>query len=130
LTKYNDNRNRGTPIDTGVPISLPDYTQIESRKEFFCPYCQLRLSNLIDTSRQNTSYYCSKCVIDYPDQSEVKSKSSLSTPQNSNNQNPLASTKFVEPTIGKKPVEPGGTFAALRARGIRITNYKEEGHIS
>jgi DNA-directed RNA polymerase subunit RPC12/RpoP len=115
-SKYNEDRNRWTPKDTGVPISLPNYEQIDSRKEFYCPYCQLRLSKLIDSSGQNTSYYCSKCTIEYPDQSEVKSKSSLSTPRKSNNDNPLASTKFKEPTVGKEPTEIKGGLAELMER--------------
>jgi hypothetical protein len=36
-------------------------------------------------------------------------------------------TKFPEYTIGKTPMEPKGTFKLLKDRGIKITNYKEEG---
>jgi hypothetical protein len=69
-------------------------------------------------------------IFDQGDESEVKSKSSVSTPRKSNNENPLTTTKFIEPTAGRKPVEPKGTFAVLRSKGMRITNYKEEGTIS
>jgi hypothetical protein len=50
MTKYNDSRNRWTPIDTGTPISLPNYEQIDSHEEFFCPYCQRLLGRLTDRS--------------------------------------------------------------------------------
>jgi hypothetical protein len=128
-TKYYQEKNRFQK-DNDTPISLPNYEQIDSRNERYCPYCQLKLSRLIDSSGLNPSWYCSKCVIDYPDKTETKSESYLSTPQKSNNQNPLATTKFKEPTIDRQPVEPGGTFAVLKSKGLRITNYKQEGHIS
>jgi hypothetical protein len=127
MTKYSNEHGpaRWEPRDTGVPISVRDYTQIEDHNERYCPYCQLKLSRLIDSSGLNPSWYCSKCTISYPDKSDTKSKSSLSTPRKSNNDNPLASTKFREPTVGKEPMEPKGSFAALKAKGIRITNYKD-----
>jgi hypothetical protein len=126
LTKYNDNRNRGIPKDTGVPISLPNYEQIEidSCEERYCPYCQIRLSRLIDSSGLNPSWYCSKCVINYPNKAEVKSKSRLGTPQKSNNENPRIAYP-PELTLGKKKVEIKGGLAELQKRGIRITSYTE-----
>ena len=42
------------------------------------------------------------------------------------NTTPYVSTKFPEYSVSKKLVEPKGSFAALRARGIKITNYKDE----
>jgi hypothetical protein len=40
---------------------------------------------------------------------------------------PLASTKFKEPSVDRKPVEPKGLFKFLRDRGMKITNYNERG---
>jgi hypothetical protein len=124
MTKYNDSRNRGTPIDTGVPISLPNYEQMNSHKEFFCPYCQLKLSKLIDSSGQNTSFYCPKCTIEYPNESEAKSKSYLSTPQKSNNENPAVSYA-PEVELKRKKTEVRGGLAELQKRGIKVTSYTE-----
>jgi hypothetical protein len=126
LTKYNDNRNRGIPKDTGVPISLPNYEQIEidSHKEFYCSYCNLRLSKLQDRSGLSPSWYCSKCVIEYPDKSEAKSKSHLLTPQKSNNENPRIAYPL-EPTIGKKKKELTGSFKVLRDKGMKFTSVTE-----
>jgi hypothetical protein len=73
----------------------------------------------------NPNWYCGKCVINYPNKSESKSKSVISTPRKSNSENPLASTEFPEPTIGRSPPPVRGTFAALQRRGIKITNYKD-----
>jgi hypothetical protein len=126
LTKYNDNRNKGIP-NPDLPISVPNYEQIaiDSREERYCPYCQLRLSRLIDSSGMNPNWYCSKCVINYPDKSEVKSKSRLSTPQKSNNENPrIAYTPEVE--LKRKKTEVKGGLAEIAKRGsIRITSYTE-----
>jgi hypothetical protein len=127
MTKYNDNRNRGVRNNADVPISLPNYEQIEidSREEHYCPYCQLNLSRLIESSGQNThAFYCSKCTIEYPNKSEVKSKSRLSTPQKSNNENPRIAYP-PEPTLRKKKVEIKGGLAELQKRGIKITSYTE-----
>jgi Zn-finger nucleic acid-binding protein len=126
MTKYTNERNRWAPRDTGTPISLPNYEEIESRKEFFCPYCQLKLSRLVDSSGQNThAFYCPKCTIEYPDQSEVKSKSSLSTPrQKSNNENPAVSYA-PEVELKRKKTKVRGGLAELQKRGIKVTSYTE-----
>jgi hypothetical protein len=39
---------------------------------------------------------------------------------------PLATTKFKEPTIGRKPKEIRGGLAELQRRGMKITNYSEQ----
>jgi hypothetical protein len=128
MTKYTKDHGstRWEPRDTGTPISLPNYEQIEaSRNERFCPYCSLRLSRLLDSSGLNPSWYCSKCTIDYPDKTDTKSKSSLSTPRKSNNDNPLASTKFKEPIVGREPTEIKGGLKALQQKGVKVTSYTE-----
>jgi hypothetical protein len=123
MTKYFNDKTRGTPIDTGTPQVLPNYNNIE-RKEFYCPYCSLRLSKLIDRSGLSPSWYCPKCTIEYPDESEVKSKSHLSTPQKSNNENPRTAYP-PEPDLRRKNVEIKGGLAELQKRGIKITSYTE-----
>jgi hypothetical protein len=98
---------------------------IDSREEHYCPCCQLRLSRLIDSSGSNPSFYCSKCVINYPDKSEVKSKSRLSTPQKSNNERPAVSYPPAL-TLKRKKTEIKGGLKALSEKGsIRITSYTE-----
>jgi hypothetical protein len=124
MTKYTDSRNREISADTGVPISLPNYEQIESRKEFYCPYCQLKLSRLTDRSGLSQSWYCPKCVIDYPDQSKVKSRSSLSTPQKSNNENPAVAYP-PEPGLRSKKIEIKGGLKSLQQKGVKVTSYVE-----
>jgi hypothetical protein len=127
MTKYYQDKNRFEK-DNDTPISIRDYTQIEDRNERYCPYCSLKLSRLIDSSGLNPSWYCSKCIISYPDKSDTKSKSSLSTPRKSNNDNPLASTKFKEPTVGHGPRTIKGGLKTLTESGrIKVTSYQETG---
>jgi hypothetical protein len=125
LTKYYSDKNKFR-INNDTPISIPNYEQIErdSHEERFCPYCQFKLSRLIDSSGCNPSFYCSKCTIEYPDKSETKSKSGLSTPQKSNNERPAVSYA-PEPTLGKKKTEIKGGLAELQKRGIKVTSYTE-----
>jgi DNA-directed RNA polymerase subunit M/transcription elongation factor TFIIS len=99
----------------------------------YCRWCNHLLHTIRDSSGQNINLYCSNCSISYDDTQtdDLRSKSKLTTPDNNDNsKNPLATTKFTEPSVDRKPVEPGGTFAGLRARGLKITSYKQEGDIS
>jgi hypothetical protein len=130
-TKYfnEQNRNKGISHDNSydTPITTTDYTQYESRNVTrYCPYCQVSLSRLIDSSGLNPSWYCSRCVIEYPDKTKVKSKSRLATTeQSNNNDNPLTSYS-PERTLGKDKPDYQGGFKVLSQKGtIRITDYKE-----
>jgi hypothetical protein len=57
-----------------------------------------------------------------PSFTELRSKSRLTVPEGPPDK-PLASTKFTEPTVGKQPPEIKGGLAALKAKGLKITNY-------
>jgi hypothetical protein len=124
MTKWYDDQHKYRP-DSDTPISVGGNWYREPQREFYCEYCQRRLSKL-QNNTGNVSYYCSACSVEVdPSLTEVRSKSRLSTPEGPP-ETPYVSTKFTEPTVGRKPVEPKGSFAALRARGIKITNYKDE----
>jgi hypothetical protein len=125
VTKYYSDKNKFI-VDNDTPISLPNYDNIYSKEEHYCPYCSIRLSRLIDSSGQNThGFYCSKCTISYPDTSETKSKSHLSAPQQSNNERPAVA---YPPEVGlpKKDHSIKGGLKALSETGrIKIKSYKE-----
>jgi hypothetical protein len=127
MTKYYDNRNKGIPNpDSDLPVSVPNYDQIATdfHEERYCPYCNFRLSKLQDHG-SNVDWYCSKCVISYPNKSESKSKSRLSTPQKSNNERPAVSY-LPEPGLRRKKTEVKGGLAELQKRSsIKITSYTE-----
>jgi ribosomal protein L37AE/L43A len=126
LTKYFSEKNRFIQ-DRDTPISVPNYEQIEidSHTDRYCPYCQFKLSSLIDSSGMNRNWYCSKCTISYPDKAQVKSKARLGTPQKSNNERPAVS---YPPEVGlpKKDHSIKGGLAELARKGsIKITHYTE-----
>ena len=100
MTKFNDSTYKGIRKEE-TPISLQNYENKDSRKEFYYPYCQMRLSKLQGRSGENVSYNCGTCSIEYPEESEIKSKSHLSTPQRSNNQNPYVAYP-PEPELKRK----------------------------
>jgi hypothetical protein len=77
-------------------------------------------------SGENVAYYCESCSIESnPEETNLRSKSSIE-PQKGGEDNPLATTKFVEPTVGKKPREYKGAFAELKARGVNMKYYRDE----
>ena len=130
MTKYFDsqNRNKGIPHDNSyeTPITTTDYTQMESGNVTrYCPYCHVSLSRLIDSSGFNPSYYCSRCVIEYPDKTEVKTKSRLATSEQSNNNDNPSVGYAPEVGLSRKKNEPKGSFRRLQEKGIRITSYKD-----
>jgi hypothetical protein len=64
----------------------------------------------------------------YPDKTEVKTKSRLSTAQQDNNNNEDPSVAYPpEAQLNRKKNEPRGSFRRLQERGIKITNYQERG---
>jgi ribosomal protein L37AE/L43A len=125
LTKYYQDKTKFVQ-DRDTPISLPNWEQIEtdSHTDRYCPYCQFKLSRLIDSSGMNPNWYCSKCTISYPDKAQVKTKSRLNTPNKSNNERPAVAYP-PEVSIGKKKKELTGSFKVLRERGMKFTNITE-----
>jgi hypothetical protein len=124
LTKYfaeknRFNRNDDTPISTGSEWTRAD------RPSYICPYCSRTLNRLTDRHGLSPSYYCNFCRIESrPENTDLRSKSSIE-PQKGGEDNPLASTKFKERTVGREPVEIKGGLAELQRRGMKITSYSE-----
>jgi DNA-directed RNA polymerase subunit RPC12/RpoP len=124
LTRYYSDKHKFKQ-DKDTPISVRDYTNDDEDKTYYCNNCQRNLSKLIDSSGQNPSYYCNHCSIEIiPSLTEVRSKSKWDVPEGPI-EHPSVSYP-PEPTIGRTPVEPKGTFKMLRDRGMKIKNYKEE----
>jgi hypothetical protein len=130
MTKYFDSQNRNKGIHDNSydsPISIPDYIQMESSNVTrYCPYCHVSLSRLIDSSGLNPSWYCSRCVIEYPDKTKVKTKSHLATTEQSNNNDNPSVSYAPEVGLRKKDREIKGGLKKISERsGVRVTSYKE-----
>jgi hypothetical protein len=130
MTKYYSEKHKFEKDSSyDSPISLRDYTQIESSNNITrqCPYCNITLSRLIDYSGLNPSFYCSKCVIEFPDKTKVKTKSRLATTEQTNNNDDPSVAYAPEVGLKRKNKEPKGTFRKLKERGINIISYEERG---
>jgi hypothetical protein len=122
MTRYSDNNRRYKPRED-TPI-VASYNTNE-HKEFYCKWCSRLMTRLIDSSRQNVSWFCSACNVETnPEIDSLRSKSRLEVPTGVN-QNPNASTKFPEPDLRRKKTEIKGGLAVLQKRGIKITSYTE-----
>jgi hypothetical protein len=123
LTKWYDDQHKYRQ-DPGTPIVAGRDWYGEPQREFYCEYCQRRLSRLTSHGL-SPSWYCSFCQIEsIPDEKEMRSKGKLETMPGPPD-TPLATTKFKEPTVGRTPPPIRGSFAELQRRGIKITNYKD-----
>jgi hypothetical protein len=125
MTRYFSERNKFNKEDD-TPISIRNYNEDTSQKTYYCNFCNRNLVKLTDSKGSSPSWYCPNCNTEVdPSITEVRSKSPLSVPEGPP-EHPLASTKFKEPSFGKTPREYKGAFAALKARGIKMTYYKDE----
>jgi hypothetical protein len=59
-----------------------------------------------------------------PEESELRAESDIYAPSGVNT-TPYASTKFKEPTLGRKKTEVRGGLAELQRRGMKIISYSE-----
>lgn len=73
---------------------------------------------------ENVSYYCVTYSIEInPEETEVRSKSRLTTPEGIN-QTPYVAYP-PEPDLRRKKTEIKGGLAELQKRGIKVTSYTE-----
>lgn len=125
-TKYYAEKNRFDRNDDS-PIAIRNYQDTNLDRTYYCSWCQRSLVKISGRSGENVAYFCNACsTTTNPEETNLRAKSKIE-PHEGTNKTPLATTKFPDITVGKKPVEPKGAFAALRARGIRIKNYNEHG---
>jgi hypothetical protein len=127
MTRYYNERHKGRePADT--PISVGSEWAQDPKREYVSSYCNRIMIKLQDMNSANFSYLCRECNVttNAEDTDNLRTRSRLQMPEGVNT-TPYVSTNFLEPSVNKKPVEPKGSFAALRARGIRIKNYNEHG---
>jgi hypothetical protein len=127
MTKYLSDKHRYNN-DAGSPISIGSEWTRPDRPTYICPYCSRTLHLLTDSKGSSPSWYCGTCSItSHPETTDLRSKSSIE-PQKGGEDNPLASTKFKEPTVGRGPRTIKGGLKTLTESGrIRVTSYQETG---
>jgi hypothetical protein len=126
MTRYYDNKRIAAPADTPITAGT-EWTQ-DPRREYVCSYCNRTMTKLQDRNSANISYFCNMCNVqtNAEETDNLRTRSRLQMPEGGNT-TPYVSTNFKEPTIGREPVTPKGSFAALQQRGIKIKNYNERG---
>jgi hypothetical protein len=118
--------NYDKPNDDKVIISSEYFK--DERPSFICSICNRTLIRLTDSSLQNASFWCRNCSVEYDPESEiVRRESKLSVPDR--NDEPLvAQTPVIDynsVAIRKEPEIKGG-LKALKEKGLKITDYKED----
>jgi hypothetical protein len=123
MTRYYEAKNKFVQ-NKDTPISVRNYEH-DQPKTYFCNNCSRTLNKLIDSSGgENISYYCNHCSIEVlPSFTELRSASKLSVPDGPVESPSVSYTPAVK--IGRQPIEPKGTFAELKKKGIKIKNYQE-----
>ena len=95
------------------------------RPSFICSVCNCTLSKLTDSSGQNTSFYCTRCNIEFDPESEnVRRESKLSVPDR--NEEPLVAETPGQDYLNKKVEvrkEPRSQRRTKGAKGKRIEDH-------
>jgi hypothetical protein len=117
-TKPNTNKNKDI-------VTIGDEWTGEDRPSYLCSWCNCTLSKLQDAGKNNTTYFCTRCAIEFDPESEnLRKESKLIVP----NRNEAAVTSIQtnmadEVEIKHTPPIRGG-FAEMAKKGtIRIKNY-------
>jgi hypothetical protein len=106
-------------------ITIGDEYSGEDRPSYLCSWCNSTLSKLQDAGKNNTTYFCTRCAIEFdPELENVRRESKLVVP-NRNIQPAVTSIQTNmadEVEIRHTPPLRGG-FAELEKKGLKIKNY-------
>jgi DNA-directed RNA polymerase subunit RPC12/RpoP len=117
-TKLNTNKNKNKDI-----VTIGDEWTGEDRPSYLCSWCNSTLSKLQDAGQHNTTYFCTRCAIEFDPESEnLRKESKLIVPNR--NIKPAVSTTPGIPDISIRHTPPiRGGFAELQKKGIKIKDY-------
>ena len=110
--------------DDKVVISSEFYKN--DRPVYLCSWCNCTLSKLQDAGKNNTTYFCTRCAIEFDPESENLRKESKLIVPNRNIEPAVTSIQTNmadEVAIRHTPPIRGG-FKELQDRGLKITSYK------
>ena len=119
-TKLNKNKNKDI-------VTIGDEWTGEDRPSYLCSWCNCILSKLQDAGKNNITYFCTRCAIEFDPESEnLRKESKLIVP----NRNEAAVTSIQtnmadEVEIRHTPPIRGG-FKELQDRGLKITSYRTD----
>jgi uncharacterized Zn ribbon protein len=109
--------------DDKVVISSEYYKN--DKPVYLCSWCNCTLSKLQDAGKNNTTYFCTRCAIEFDPESEnLRKESKLVVPDRSiqpavtSLQYNMADEVAIRHTVPKR-----GGFAELEKKGIKIKNY-------
>jgi hypothetical protein len=120
-TKPNTNKNKDI-------VTIGDEWTGEERPSYICNFCNQTLIRLTDTGQNNTSFWCRSCSVEFDPESENLRKESKITVPDRNIQPAVTSiqTNMADEVEIRHTPEIKGSFKALRDKGLKITNYKED----
>ncbi|SRR5215207_2002018 len=93
----------------------------EGKPDYVCPYCNFIIKTRIATDE----IYCNNCKSNFII-GDVRKKSKLEVPKSRNSEVFVATTPAPVSPFDKKEPEIKGGFKALRDKGIKIKNYRED----
>jgi hypothetical protein len=113
--------------DDKVVISSEYYTN-EIKPSYLCSFCNQTLVRLTDAGQNNTSSWCRSCSVEFDPESENLRKESKLIVPDRNQEAAVTSiqTNMADKVAIRHEPEIKGSFKALRDKGLKITNYKED----
>jgi hypothetical protein len=118
-TKPNTNKNKDI-------VTIGDEWTGEDRPSYLCSWCNCTLSKLQDAGQNNTTYFCTRCAIQFDPESEnLRKESKLIVPNRNEAAVTSIQTNMADKVVIRHTVPKRGGFAELEKKGtIRITDYK------
>ena len=117
-TKPNTNKNKDI-------ITIGDEYSGEDRPVYLCSWCNCTLSKLQDAGKNNTTYFCTRCAIEFDPESEnLRKESKLVVPDRSI-QPAVTSLQYnmADEVAIRHSVPKRGGFAELVKKGLKIKDY-------
>jgi uncharacterized Zn ribbon protein len=107
-------------------ITIGDEYSGEDRPVYLCSWCNCTLSKLQDVGKNNTTYFCTRCAIEFDPESEnLRKESKLIVPDRNAEAAAVTSiqTNMADEVAIRRSIPKRGGFAELEKKGIRIKNY-------
>jgi hypothetical protein len=122
-TKPNTNKNKNKNKDI---ITIGDEYSGEDRPVYLCSWCNCTLSKLQDAGKNNTTYFCTRCAIEFDPESENLRKESKLIVPNRNIEPAVSTTPGIpDISIHHEPELKDGALELSKKGTIRFTYYED-----